>query len=326
MNRSSNEYAADILVDRGFASREIDATARDIPDFITIGHSAAPLLLIGKEYDQSLVDAQNQLHIDIAEKIVSELNQKGVKSTVINWVTQSVLARMAQREALNSSSYINRVHSAPNIFALSRVDIGDIVAACDTARRGMGTIEQNRLAQIAYGMPSSEYANLTIIGDSRKEFESDMWKQLGDMVEEDVSDLSRGVYRTKVLGYDRDPRTSQHLGAVRISTKRHIGTGEYETELKVRETVILDVSKSSGFNQDIVRQVQDVARSGGDPMELDDMKIVMNALWERGMDSSIVLVRNETIYGSSREFQRAVVARRALGKRAMTEGVTYPGQ
>lgn len=280
---------------------------------LAFGHSAAPLLIVGRDQDRAVRDQQDKLREVFEALIRDELERRNMKSGVIKWVVDVVTTRMMQREALNGMSYDNRLFTEPNLAMAPHQSPEEVLAACEAVKYGRSSIAQSRTAQLAYGMASGEYANLTIIGDQRKEHEPDMWQQLSDLVGRDVSDLSHGVYRTEMIGYDnRNLDTAQHIGAIRLLTKRLIDTGEYNTSLKVRETVILDTSPSSGFDQSVVDGILKAARDGVDPASSPELQRVLAGLWERGMDSPIVLARNETIYGASKVI-RDLLHQRRLG-------------
>lgn len=290
-----------------------------LPSIIKTGYSAAPLLLTG-EGSEPFVQRQDKFHEDICNLIDSELGRLGTSRKVTDWVKSSVMSRMFEREGLNSAKFNYRLYDTPNYSRAPGFDRHQINKACEAALCGFGSLEQNRIAQLALGMESAEYANLTIVGDSRKDSEANMWQEASQLVGHDVLEFSGGNYRARLLDYDRNPLEAQHLGAIRFILKRTLATGgEFDTVMKARTSVILDTSPHSGFDEALVQQIIATERHNAsaknpseikDIMQISDLRSVVDRLVAENFDSPLVLARNETIYGFSGEISAEVEAQR----------------
>lgn len=260
------------------------------------GSDAAPLLLIGEDADPTLIAVQDSMS-NRFDELTHAVLDSSVKKPVVDFVARSITSRMAQREGLNSFSYLQRDEEDPNPKRLPLYDQQAIFEAAERARVGGGTALQNELARIAFGMSSIEYKNLTIIGDARKEFELPMWNEISGLVGRNAIPAFEDAYRLKFHSFDRDPSRSQHVGAMRIGMKRFIGKTEFGAEVKSRTTAIVDVSPSSGVDQGLIDLFRDTNIQGGDVAELPEFKRAVKWLVDGKDSHNLVLARNETVYG-----------------------------
>jgi|GEM_PF-3328001 len=262
------------------------------------GSSAAPLLIVGEHADKELIAAQDALAHSFVELAHAELGSF-IKPSVVNFVGRSVVSRMHQREGLNAVSYNQRSNWMPDRDALgslgTRVYIRDI---CMKALRGKGSPNENEIARQLFGMQSVEYANLTIIGDARKDLEPQMWDNVSQLIGADATPHADQMYSQQVLGFDRDIRTSAHIGAMRIGMKRYLGETEYGATVKARTTAIVNLSPSTGVDSDLVDLFRETAIQGKNITDLPEFKAAVKWLVETELPSGLVLARNETVYGT----------------------------
>jgi len=266
------------------------------------GYSAAPLLIIGEDADPELVKRQNELAGSFTQLVDTELG--GVaKPNVTQFVAQSIISRMHQREGLNGSSYLNRPNDTPH-FVDHHLSGEEIIEACDHLRQGTGSVLQNEIARKAFGMTSVEYANLTIVGDARKQLERPMWDEVSELTGGDAMPHAKDVYSFKVLEFDRDIRSDMNIGAMRIGMKRHLGTTEYGAEVKVRTTAIIKptalfrhMGKTHTDYRDFTSKLQEAAQFHKDFSHVPEFSNAIEWLIESSLPPEIVLARNETVYG-----------------------------
>lgn len=255
------------------------------------GYSAAPLLIVGRGANRKLIRKQDALARNVGRLIMSELSDY-VKPSVINFVGRSVVSRMQQREALNGNSYIHRSRRFPE-----PMNIAKSAEACKKAKYGNGSPIENELARHALGMKTVEYANLTIIGNARKQLEPQMWDDVSKLVDDDTAPRADQMYGLQLLGFDRDIRASAHIGAMRIGMKRRLGETEYGATVKARTTAIVNLSPSGGFDPNLVDYFRETAINGGRITDLPEFKKAVGWLVETQLPSGLVLARNETVYG-----------------------------
>lgn len=258
------------------------------------GYSAAPLLIVGRRANRKLVESQD----DLARKFVlltrAELGSY-VKPPIVDFVARSLVSRMHQREALNSNSYIRRSHRFPNYIALAKA--GELFSGVPRkARYGKGNPISNDLARHAFGMDSIELANITVIGEARKDVESKMWDAVGELIGEDATPHADQMYGYQVLGFDRDIRTSSHIGAMRFGMKRFLGETKFGATAKVRSTLNVNLSPSSGFDPDLVDYFRETAIKGNPIGDLPEFESAAGWLIEAELPPGLVLARNETVY------------------------------
>jgi len=253
------------------------------------GSNAAPLLIVGQEAKKILVDSQDALAHNFVELAHSELSSF-VKPSIVTFVARSVVSRMHQREGLNGVSYNQRLFKGfPDATASE---------ACEKAKYGRGTPIENEIARHAFGMKSVEYANLTIIGDARKNLEPKMWDQVGELFDIDATPKPDQMYGLQVLGFDRDIRTSSHIGAMRIGMKRYLGETKLGAIGKARTTAIVNLSPSTGFDSNLVDLFRETAIKGNNIADLPEFQSAVKWLVETELPSGLVLARNETVYGA----------------------------
>lgn len=260
------------------------------------GSHAAPLLIVGETADPRLVASQDALATQFERKAYEELSQY-IKPSVIRFVAHSITSRMSQREGLNGFSYSKRGNELPDPSLTPTYSPDEVYEACERIKYGEGSPLQNELARQAFAMDSVEYANLTVIGESRKEFEDPMWEEVSKLTGKDARPSFEQAYGLQLLGFDRDITQSDHIGAMRIGMKRHLGETEFGTPVKVRTTAIVDTSPLSGFDTSLVELFRDTKRAGGDIAALPQFRNAVRWLVETQVPHGLVLARNETVYG-----------------------------
>ena len=265
------------------------------------GYRAAPLLIVGQEADPELVTRQDELAWRMVDAAYGEVVTVA-KPSVALFVARSTLARMQQREGMNGISYMHRSFTEPRIEQVPDADEGAIYEACRLAQRGEATPYQNDMARRALGMASVELANLTIFNEFRKELEPDMWQAVSDLAGRDASPKADESYGLRILGFDRDIFQYQHVGAVRVGMKRHIAELDDGTHIKSRTTAIINVSPSSGFDQDILDQFRE-CQGHSNPFEkmaeVSEFRRAVSWIIDSDLNPGIVLARNETVYEDS---------------------------
>jgi hypothetical protein len=261
------------------------------------GHNSAPLLIIGDEADPRLIARQDQLHRLFEQLARSELGSY-VKPSVIDFVIQSIQSRMNQREGLNGMSYINRKYKYPQYSEVPDYPEEYVLESTEESKYGGGIMLQKEIARQAFGSDSTEFGNITMIADKRKEQERSIWEDAGSLVGKDATPKPEDMYSLQVLGFDRDIRTSAHIGAMRIGMKRYLGVTEFETTVKARTTAIINTSPSAGFDPDLIELFRDTAIAGKKIAELPEFKKAVSWLVESELPSGLVLARNETVYGT----------------------------
>lgn len=270
------------------------------------GYNAAPLLLSGEEANQTFIARQDAI-ADAFERAVHGELVDVAKEGVRNFVATSIRERMHQREALNSASYSHRLFPAPYTDMIADISADEVDNICKIVKFGLGTPCQNELARRAFGMSSVEIANLTVIGDFRRELEVPMWEDVSELVGKDATPQPEQMYRLKLLGFDRpDIMKQRHIGALRVEMKRRIGSIGDDTMVKARTTAIINTSPSSGFDQSLIERFKQV---GGKPeliSELPEFKRAMAWLISSELSYGIVLSRNETVYAENEGIRRAL--------------------
>lgn len=217
------------------------------------GSHATPLLLLGDEAQPELQEYQDTLEGRFT--LTGREILGGIFSdSVVNLTTGSIHSRMKAREALNSQAYVNRLYKKPNYHLAPDLSPAEIHAACNRAKIGHGSIEDNELAGIVYGTESSELSNITVIGDFRADERDEMFTHIEDFIVEGSLPKNLAEYdKIKLLEYDRDISVHQHhLAAVRLGLTHTIGRSKRGSLVKLRTSTIIDTRPSSGFNQETV--------------------------------------------------------------------------
>jgi len=284
------------------------------------GHHAAPLLIVGPERQQDLIDAQDKLANHFVFLTESELASYA-KPNVRSLVSRSITSRMHLREASNGMSYISRPNQKPDYSidpAYSQLEVHE---ACENLKYGRGSVLQNELARRAFGMSSVEYANLTIIGAARRQLEPRMWEEVSQLVESDATPRPEQMYKFKVLEFDRNVREDPNISALRLSMKRRIGVTPDGAEVKARTTAIVKLmplirhmGAPDKTYQSFVSQVREIVnehvdgdvqdeeeKAGGYKAiaQLPEFLAAVKWLVETNpVAHGVVLARNETVYGA----------------------------
>lgn len=286
-------------------------------------YRATPLLITGADADDELIANQDRYASQFANIAQFEL-ARYVDTPVIQYVGDAITSRMHQREGLNGSEYYRRLHRTPDVSVAT--DPEEVERACYDVLHGRGTVLQNDLARRAFGMASTEYANLTIVGEFRHELETPMWHDVSELLGTDATPHFNQMTNLQVLGFERNmqakrPADSKNARAMRIGMKRVLGSLDDGTVLKSRTTAIINTNPAYGLDPADFKEIHDsVIRipDGKDKPEFfptDMAKIpafrkVLRWLIEAEMKPGAVLARNETVYGYNKAVNDAIIARR----------------
>ncbi len=272
------------------------------------GYRAAPLLVVGEDRDPMLVHRQERLMKTFVDAAQGELSPIA-KPDIVTFVQNAITSRMHQREGLNGMVYAFRLHDTPNTAMVPEEHPDYVERACWLAAHGEGTPYENHIARRAWGMATGEIANLTIINGFRRHLEPHMWGDISDITGTDVRPSSKNTSDIRILGFDRTPKSSQHMAAMRIGMKRTIAALDDGVVMKSRTTAIINTSPSSGFDQSIIEEFRDVKPSPEDLKEMAALPSFQRAVrWliDTIPPAGLVLARNETVYEYHAETDAAV--------------------
>lgn len=275
------------------------------------GYSAAPLLIVGGRSQKKLIASQDRLARQFTEATRYELDDV-VKPDIIDFVAQSISRRMQQREGLNGSEYIKRLHKFRSFKAVPEASALEVYKASRNALYGRGTVRQNDMARRAFGMASAEYANLTIIGDFRKNLEEPMWDEVGELLDIDATPRFEQMTNFQVLAFDRDITCENHVGAMRIGMKRELGTLSDGTVMKARTTAIINTRPSSYIDQDNVAAIRSATIEKTNMADVPEFLNVVRWLIDEVLPSGVSLARNETVYGFNQSTFDEIAAQRGF--------------
>lgn len=310
-------------------------------------HESTPLLS-----NDTLDSHQSGVRYMVGALIDHELGHK-VSDKVLKFIHHSIQMRMLQRDGSNSVSYTTRLHDTiPNV--VDEELRNELIESCTAAENGTASMYQSDMTRRALGMASVEYGNLTIIGDKRAEHLPDMYDEASELLGKNIAEVE--PYRIEVIGFDREPdgRKNNHLGAMRIKMKRHLGYLDDGTEVKQRTLAIIDMSQKSGMDPSITKAIFEahereriakeqsklaracmkltagsdeatilsVLNTGSnkivpvahetDYAKLFEVNMMIQELMNRDMTDSLVLARNETIYGYNKETDDLIHRKSAL--------------
>lgn len=260
------------------------------------GYSAAPLLIVGGHGRKQLIRNQDALARQFAEITKYEIGDV-VKPEIVAFVAESIMKRMQQREGLNGSEYMKRLHKHRKFSAVPEASPFEVWKATHNALYGHGSVRQNNMARRAFGMASIEYTNLTIVGEFRKDLENPMWDEVGELLGVDATPRYEQMTNFQVLDFDRDITKGNHVGAMRIGMKRELGTLDDGTVLKARTTAIINTRPSAHIEQADVAAIRDAALEKVDMAEVPEFRQVVRWLVDEQLPSGVSLARNETVYG-----------------------------
>lgn len=277
------------------------------------GYRAAPLLIIGGHAKPELIANQDRLMHQFGEVTEQELIGF-VKPDVVSFVSDAITTRMQQREGLNGTEYLRRLHKIPHLFCVPDAGPLEVYEACRNALYGRGSVLQNDMARRAFGMASAEYANLTIVGEFRRNLEVPMWADISELIDEDATPKYEQMKNLQVIGFEqslasRSHATPQHIRAMRIGMKRDIGVLDDGTVLKGRTTAIINTRPSSGFNQDDVVEIYEAHQEKADMRTIEALCRVARRLVDEVIEPGVVLGRNETVYGFNEAMNERITAR-----------------
>lgn len=273
------------------------------------GSNAAPLLLLEKDKYPELDIRQKELAHKLIDAAEFEL-ARYVKPPLVVFVGYSILTRMQQREGQNAIEYMRRLHQDGPEYELapfaSREGVDE---ACEKALFGLGTARQNDIARRVLAMASGEYKNLTIIGEYRKDDEPPMLQEVSELTGVDATPHFDQMGNFKILGFDRDSRKADAIGAIRIGMKRDIGTLDDETVVKNRTTAIIAPRRRTEFTQREALEIRDGFYNGVKPELIPAFLRVAQWLVDGSPGPGVVLARNETTYGFNAKTLEEIEAR-----------------
>lgn len=298
----------------------VDGGRYSVTDFDD--YKAAPIGLIGESANAELVQRQLLLPERFANAVHGEYD--GIyRENVVNFVIHSIRNRMHSREGQNTAAHNSRLYREPVYELAPEFTPGQIDEACEAVLNATASVAQNELARKVWGMSSAEYANLTLVGTFRSELEEPMWDEVSDLVGHDVRPTCLEEYspeKARVLGFDRDLRGAQHIGAMRLGLKRTIGELDDGTQVKVRTAAIINTNYTSAIDKSFVaemietanQKIEVVSRDGDVKHEtissdaavdrinkLPSFRAFIQTLIEEQFDPREVLARNETVYGTN---------------------------
>lgn len=265
------------------------------------GYQAAPLLLVGTNAQESLIEAQDRMARKFGEVAHGELAEH-VTPRIIDYVARSIEIRMQQREGQNATAYMRRLyHEQPAYHLVDGASREEVEIACNRALYGGATVAQNDMARRAFGMVSGEYANLTIISDFRKDLEAPMWAEVGELVHSQATPHYEQMSNFKVFGFDCDITKAPYIGAVRIGMKRDIGRSADGALVKGRTTAIISPQHYSEFKQSDAQAIRKAVLERVEMAEVPEFRKIVRWLIEEHPPAGVVLARNETVYGFSED-------------------------
>ncbi len=203
--------------------------------------------------NELLEEHQHDVRIMIDALIDHELKNR-VSNSVLKFIRHNIEMRMIQRDGSNGASYATRLYDTiPD--SLDDNTRSELLAARRASEDGTATMYQNDITRRILGMASTEYGNLTIVGNKRADFLSGMYTEASELLVKDIAEIE--PYRIEVIGFDREPdgRKNNHLGAMRIKVKRHLGYLDDGTEMKQRTLAIIDMSPKSGVDPSITAAI-----------------------------------------------------------------------
>lgn len=296
-------------------------TAAEFDDYHT-----APLLLSGAEAKEELIENQDRLLRQFGEISLYEISRYA-QPEVAEYGAERIGVRIHQVEAMNANIYnYERLNQTPDLtFGVPTISPETVANACEAALRGKGSVLQNKLARRAFGMPSIGLAELTIIGEFRRELEPPMWDEVSELTGSDATPRFEQMTNLRVLGfhqYDDRSNAPQNFDALRIGMKRNLGTLDDGTEVKSRSIALINTDPRYGVQRDDVAEIlQDVVkfdegRKRFEHVQNADMSRnaafvrVLRWLVEERMKPGTVLARNESVYGYNPGTQALIEARR----------------
>lgn len=282
--------------------------------------------------------------------IGNEIAELGVAESVLNSTQRWIANRLYQQEGLNSSLQSKLPESSPfRDYIKDNYSPDQIASYYQSAKLGIAQPVESHIVHLFQGAESAEYASLTMGPSYNREFESLMWTDIDEIfnchdmtAEVDPFSHSDGVHRTQILGFDRKIKSSpnggvaNHIGAIRLLTKRKLGTirlpasyaqGEgshtAQVDVKCRQYTIIDTRSRSGFSRYLARELINAAAEDEEAIKNADTSLVyrnatsvlnssqfLDDLRSANLTSSLILARNETVYGVLRQQPRETALRK----------------
>ncbi len=287
------------------------------------GYRAAPLVAIDSPARPQLIASQDGLARNLEALVYATLPEYA-KPSAVDFVARSIIARMQQREGMNSISYIGRQNETPIVPTTMDSTPEEVAEACEKMVYGRGSVLQNELARVAYGMTAAEYANLTVIGEVRKHLEPAMWDEVSELAGKDATPQFNDFYRFSSHGFDKNIVDDVNVSALRIGMKRRIGVTPDGADIKARTTAIFKLYptyRAMGLSGNEIRETiaefQEVERYRAahglttpeardadqtdrctNIAELPAFQLAVEWLVSTQVEPGLVLARNETVYGS----------------------------
>lgn len=206
---------------------------------------------------------------------------------MLDFIRRNIETRMLLRYGTNKSAYsVGLRRNSP--VSPEGVSSDDHEAARVAVESGYATMAQADMVRQSHGMGSMEYGSLTVIGDERVEHLDDMYAEASQLVGHDIKAIK--PYRTEVVGFDREPDSAhtQHMGAVRITLRRHLGQLPDGAELKQRSVIVIDLRPRTGINPEIYSAIfAAYEREKTSKQEVKLARKVLKAVIERSSDEVV---------------------------------------
>lgn len=279
------------------------------------GSNAAPLLIVGPERRDSLINRQDAM-IESFEQLTQQQLSGMVEDDVKDFVAASIRNRMHQREGQNGMAYTKRLYETPRYDLFPELTPDDVDEACELSKIGSASLAKQAISATAYGMYHWEGKNLTIVDTARGELEGPMWDEVSDFSGVDARPTFAAMRRLKVHQFVGGETTQDPIRAMRIEMKRTIAVLPDETHLKARTFAVINTAQSAEFSQRALRSVYDSVKAGQSVTEHPALLTIAERLVDQKLPRGIALARNETVYGynskTEEAFKEARAARQTL--------------
>lgn len=260
------------------------------------GSNAAPLLIVGPERRDSLIDRQD-LMIENFQLLTQDRLSGFVEDDVVDFVASSIKNRMHQREGQNGMAYTKRLYETPRYDLLPEISPGAIDDACELSKIGSASLAQQAISATAYGMYHWEGKNLTIVDTARGDLEDPMWLEVSDFIGADARPTFAAMRRLKVHQFVGGETAQSPIRAMRIEMKRTIKNMPDQTDLKGRTFAVINTTQSADFSQRALRSIYDAVKAGVSVSDHPELLSIAERLVDQKLPRGIALARNETVYG-----------------------------
>lgn len=274
------------------------------------GSNAAPLLIVGPEQRQPLIDRQDRM-IENFKALTEEQLSGLVENDVVDFVASAIQNRMHQREGQNGMAYTKRLHEFPRYELVPTHSVEEINEACELSKVGSALLAQQAISATAYGMYHWEGKNLTIVDTARSQLEAPMWDEVSQFTGVDARPTFTAMRRLKVHQFVGGETAQDPIRAMRIEMKRTIAVLPDETHLKARTFAVINTAESADFSQRALRSIYEAAKAGESVSHHPELLSIAERLVDQKLPRGIALARNETVYGYNPKTEEAFKVARA---------------